>query len=156
MEGQGRTIGTATWDYQGKSFVFPRWTFRQQNEFAQWVLAQARLKLRLRRKEMGEAEYEAERRELRRDEDAFLYEWGGEIVAAAWKSYSGSKQLTLMTLAPLDKAVTPEWVDNLVENDRDAWDELWDLFLALNFRQGPVKKTEPEPGPETQTAPDAA
>ena len=133
MEGQRRVLGTpVAFEYDGKSFQIPPWEFEVEGLFAAWVEARAERRLKAKRKLYGEDEYRAQMRELRQDIDRGLYEWGSPIVVGAWSAPSGSKHLVWLTLNRLDSTVTPAWVERLAA-DREAWSDLWESLLLLNF-----------------------
>lgn len=147
MEGQRRILGTPVpVTINGKEYLIPPWTLAQEGQFAAWVEARSRARLQARRKDLGEDEYREQMDGLRRDVDAGLYEWGSKIVVGAWSSMPGGKHLLYLTLAAVDKTVTPAAID-AVAADRVQWKQLWEeVLIPLNFP--PSGPTPEAPKPE--------
>lgn len=148
MEGQKRVLGVPVpFEHDGRRFEITPWTLAQEGQFAAWVEQRAVSRLVALRTELGEDEFRAQMRDLRRDIDAGLYEWGSEIVSSAWNAPTGQRHLVHMTLASADRSVTRAYVDELFRN-KTAWKHLWkEILLPLNF--------PPEPAPEVKAEPEA-
>lgn len=149
MQGQNRILGTPVpFSWGGREFQIAPWDFMTEATFATWVETRARKRLQAIRKELGEDEYREQSNALREAVDAGKYEWGTRIVVGAWQSHAGSKHLVYLTLSKLDKTVTPKWIDELAA-DKQAWGDLWDLLVNLNF---PPAEPAPIEGAETAEA----
>jgi hypothetical protein len=159
MEGQQQTLKTGfPFEFRGKVHHIEKWDFNLENDFAAWVVARSKARIRADRRQDGEEEYQARMDGLRRDVDAGLYEWGMPIVVRAWRSPEGSIHIVWLTLLRQDKEVKKSDVTALARDDREKWDELWEDLIALNFPlpAAPEDGETPDqeaPGKETPAPP---
>lgn len=142
---QRNTLGTpVTWTHDGQTFTLKPWDFALEGEFAAWVAARSRRRIKSRRKDSGEEEYQREMRDLRRDEDAGLYEWASEIVHRAWQRGEGMVYLAWLTLKQSSPHVPIEWVAKLpAQVLSDLFNE---VLVPLNFPTAPVTTAASAPG----------